>query len=431
MVEAARKKGARSRNTSADASTGLRALVCQLGAREHYVVARCLAKSGLLACLATDYWSSLGPPKGRLFRHFPKVILSAMARCHPELSGDKVVCFPSVALFHYGTVLFGAATKYDTIAKLFSRYLQSLAVPHSVFFGYSYESLETLRHERRNGVFTILCQTDPGAAHYKMVKEEQAKWPEYVKTKDSFWSRQRFERLREEWEIADVIVVNSEWTRDSIIAEGAQASKIEILPLAYEPEGRGRGGEGNGRGTVVSEQWSVNSPLRVLYLGNVALAKGVQYLVEAARLLANQPVQFFVGGSIYISSSIIQSGPKNIRWLGRIPRSQTGEVYSDCDIFVFPTLSDGFGLTQLEALAHGLPVITTPNCGRVVEDRVSGFIVPPRDPRALAEAILRFVRNPELARTMAPRCHEAVKAFSVDVYGRRLLAIIKKHMPHR
>ncbi|MCX6930317.1 MAG: glycosyltransferase [Verrucomicrobia bacterium] len=166
----------------------------------------------------------------------------------------------------------------------------------------------------------------------------------------------------------------------------------------------------------------------MLFLGNVALGKGIQYLVEAARLLAAEPIQFLVGGTPYIASAAIKSAPRNIRWLGRIPRSSTSELYSGCDLFVFPTLSDGFGLTQLEALAHGLPVITTQNCGRVVEDQVTGFLVQPRDPQALADAILRFVRDEKLIGRMAPNCQTAVKAFSVDAYSRGLFTIIEKHM---
>jgi glycosyltransferase involved in cell wall biosynthesis len=57
------------------------------------------------------------------------------------------------------------------------------------------------------------------------------------------------------------------------------------------------------------------------------------------------------------------------------------------DVLVFPTLSDGFGLVQLEAMAAGLPVIATPCCGEVVKNRVNGLIVPPRDAQAIVSAL--------------------------------------------
>jgi glycosyltransferase involved in cell wall biosynthesis len=103
------------------------------------------------------------------------------------------------------------------------------------------------------------------------------------------------------------------------------------------------------------------------------------------------------------------------------------EFYKDADVFVLPTLSDGFAITQLEALAHGLPIIATPNCGRVVEQGKTGYVVPARDGAALAESIMRFARNRELAAEMGPNCLEAVNNYTLEEYGKNLVRIIEKH----
>jgi glycosyltransferase involved in cell wall biosynthesis len=428
----------------------LRVLVCQLGAREHYLVARCCARSGVLACLVTDFWSPVWPAGKRLMRWLPKVVLSALARCHPDLDGHRVCSTPVLSMLRYGIGRIAPGGRYDEwIARRFARHVRGLKIDHNVFFGYSYDSLEILRDERRNGVLTILCQTDPGPAHYQMVSHEEDQWPDFVQARSQRWTQEREARVREEWDLADVIVVNSAWTKKALIAEGVDAEKIEILPLAYEEnaemlktetlktetlktETLKSGGQKPDTSDISSltsdlrPPSSVLSPLRVLWLGNVALGKGIHYLIEAARLLVDEPVEFLVGGTHHISSAASAKGPSNIRWHGQIPRNQTNELYDDCDVFVFPTLSDGFGITQLEAMTRGLPVIATPNCGQVVEDGVTGFIVPPRDPQALADAILKFVRNPELAAQMSVACKEAVKAFSVDAYSRRLFAIIRR-----
>lgn len=403
------------------------ALVFQLGAREHYLAARSFARHGRLACLATDFWSSAQGTAWRRWRWLPKAALSALARHHPALDGQRVISFPALGVFRYGLGVVAGIGRHDSrIADFMAARVGRLAPPHGVFFGYSYESLEMLRAERRRGVFTILCQTDPGPAHYRMAEAERKQWPEFGAAAGGFWTREREERLRGEWELADVIVVNSEWSRDSIVAEGADPAKVEILPLAYEI-----GGEGAGERGAVSEgapgAYSAASPLKVLWLGNLTLAKGIQYLVAAARRLEGEPVEFVVAGTSYIAPAVLANGPKNVRWLGRIPRSATSELYRQCQVFVFPTLSDGFGITQLEALGHGLPVIATHNCARVVEEGVTGFMVPARDVQALAEAILRFVRHPGLARQMRADCHKGVGAFSVSAYGQRLLEIVRQH----
>jgi glycosyltransferase involved in cell wall biosynthesis len=94
---------------------------------------------------------------------------------------------------------------------------------------------------------------------------------------------------------------------------------------------------------------------------------------------------------------------------------------------VLPTLSDGFAITQLEAMKHGLPVIVTPNCGRVVEDGKTGFIVPPGDIRGLVDAIRRFIDDRNLANAMRPHCAETAMRYTLDGFGQTLIEAIKKH----
>lgn len=70
----------------------------------------------------------------------------------------------------------------------------------------------------------------------------------------------------------------------------------------------------------------------------------------------------------------LQQSHEPVRWIGSVPRSATAMYYQLADVFLFPTLSDGFGLTQLEAQAWKLPIITSKFCGEVVKDRVNGAI---------------------------------------------------------
>lgn len=69
----------------------------------------------------------------------------------------------------------------------------------------------------------------------------------------------------------------------------------------------------------------------------------------------------------------------------------------------------------------------TPNCGRVVEEGKTGFIIPPRDTRALPDAILKFAADRNLPQTMATACREVVKNFSVESYEKRLVAILESY----
>ena len=134
----------------------------------------------------------------------------------------------------------------------------------------------------------------------------------------------------------------------------------------------------------------------MLFLGQVILRKGIQYLIAAAKLLERENIHFDIVGPLGISADAIVTAPKNMIFHGRAGRDQATAWYQQSHVFVLPTLSDGFALTQLEAMAHGLPVVTTPCCGEVVSDGVDGFVVPPREVEALAQAFQRYLAEPEL-----------------------------------
>src|SRR5262249_32185199 len=156
-----------------------------------------------------------------------------------------------------------------------------------------------------------------------------------------------------------------------------------------------------------------DGPLHVLWLGNVILRKGIQYLLEAARLLAGKQVVITVAGPVHISPEAVQSAPANVKFIGKVTRDQTAGRYKEADVFVLPTISDGFAITQLEAMSHGLPVITTPNCGQVVSDGIDGRIVPIRDAKALAEAIECYASDRRKLSDSSGAAREKAKQFSL------------------
>ena len=385
----------------------------------------------MLAGLVTDWYAPRNPAlrwvgalAGPFFGGRGRSAFAARANGIPD---ELVHAFPLRSLVWRWQVrrLASRGQPYDAYVQTdaaFARTAARLDLPeHDVFFGYSYASLEAMEAEKRRGKLKVLDQIDPGPVHFRIVAEEMARHPELTGPPPEF-PTVYYKRNRQEWKLADVIVVNSEWTREAIIAEGTDPAKIEVLPLAYEAA---EGGEVKGQKSEAKPPISDLRPLNVLWLGQVNVPKGIHYLIEAARMLENEKARFDVVGAIGILPGAVASAPNKMTFHGPISRDRAGEWYQQADIFVLPTLSDGFAITQLEAMTYGLPVIVTPNCGRVVEDGKTGFIIPPRDPQALAEAILRFVRNPKLAAEISPRCIEVSRTFSIEAYANRLVKIIK------
>jgi glycosyltransferase involved in cell wall biosynthesis len=163
----------------------------------------------------------------------------------------------------------------------------------------------------------------------------------------------------------------------------------------------------------------------VLWLGSVVLRKGIPYLVEAARTLTAADIEVTVAGPIGITDEAVARAPDNVTFVGAVPRDRVSALYRAADVFVLPTLSDGFGITQVEAMAHGCPVIATPNCGRVVTDGEDGYVVPPRDAEAIAEALRGLVQDRDRVKRMAKVARATAQNYTLDAYARRLLGALR------
>jgi glycosyltransferase involved in cell wall biosynthesis len=94
--------------------------------------------------------------------------------------------------------------------------------------------------------------------------------------------------------------------------------------------------------------------------------------------------------------------------------------YQRADVFVFPSIEEGSALVTYEALAYGLPVVTTFNAGSVVEEGEEGFIVPIRDPNALAERLEVLFKDESLRKKMSEKASAKAKVYTWERYGDNL-----------
>jgi glycosyltransferase involved in cell wall biosynthesis len=384
-----------------------------------------LYRAGKLERLYTDFWASapwrlLGKLTGKS---------SLATRFHLDLKGASVTAFNFQALKasrqrftnpYEGFLEVGAAFGRDVVedldanASTLAFSLQPSAFP-LVFFAYDTGFLEPARWVKARGGKAIVCQMDPARYEVDLVKEEEKRWPGWAK-RSAEVPEAYFRRREEEWAVADLVMVNSEWTKAALMKQSVPESKLVVVPLAFEASSsrpsaldlRPAFSSSPRLSTVDSRR-----PLRVLFLGQVILRKGIQYLIEAAKLLKNEAIHFDIVGSIGISEEALKSAPPNMTFHGPVSRDRTDEFYHSADLFVLPTLSDGFALTQLEAMANGLPLIATPNCGEVVTDGVDGLIVPASDPNALAEAFQLLIQDPEKLRSMSEATTAKVEQFSL------------------
>jgi glycosyltransferase involved in cell wall biosynthesis len=324
-------------------------------------------------------------------------------RFHPDFSSDRVVSFSSEAIVdrarqHFFGRHFSPSKRGDAYCR-FGEWFAGKVKGHlerldldpefDHFLGYNTNCLETIEMLRERRIFSVVDQVDPARVEEQLIIEESERWPGWARVPgrlpQSYW-----DRLKTEWSLADLVLVNSEWSAEALSAQGVPKDKIIVVPLAIDLSR-----------SQPPEPVRAESPLKVLWLGSVILRKGIQYLVQAARTLQKYRIEFQIAGPVGISQQALQSFPANMKILGRVTRDRLSEIYRQAHVFVLPTLSDGFAITQLEAMAHGLPVIATPNCGRVVTDGIDGFILPARDSEALSRRLAQLAGSPCLVRTMS------------------------------
>ncbi|MFY8268756.1 MAG: glycosyltransferase family 4 protein [Terrimicrobiaceae bacterium] len=397
----------------------------QIGAREHYAIPRVLHRSGRLEALFTDYWShGLWHTLGRTARAH-----RLTSRTHEELTDAEVYSFNTSAILDgLRQRLRRPVDPYAEFLRIghrFGRQVRSSLArrrdqrwENTIFFGYDTGFLEAAAWAKDRGAACVVCQMDPAQVEIEMVQEEEKRWPAWSKAR--LLVPERYSAWRKaEWALADAVMVNSQWTLEALVRQGVPAGKIHIVPLAYEAADLA------GPPSPIPLKPEAE-PLRVLFLGQVNLRKGVPYLLEAAKLLRGENIQMDIVGPISISDQCVVTAASNVRFHGPVTRDRVREFYTRADVFVLPTISDGFALTQLEAMAHGLPVITTPNCGRVVTDGVDGFLIPPRDPAALARAIHVLAEDPERLQAMREAARQALARFRLDQLDSNLRTLESK-----
>lgn len=370
-------------------------ICCHLGAREHFAVPRALQRSGRLARLITDAWVPPGSATG-LLPGSPSQRLRE--RFHPDLSEAAVTDFTTSLLANEISWRLEGLTGWRLFLERNAWFQQRAAdalesdktTRQGIVFGHSYASLEIARRARMHGACFVLGQIDAGATHFEVVAEAGRQFPEYGPV-PSPPPAGYLDRWREECDLADRIVVNSEWSRAALQRAGVPAAKLHVVPLVYEPE-RTPGSFSRD----YPARFSAERPLHVLYVGQVSVVKGAAALLESLALLTDVPVRLRIVGAEGMTIPQRFRDDPRIDWIGAVPRSDVMRHYRECDVLLFPTWSDGFGMAQIEARGWRLPIIASRNCGTVVQDGCNGLLLAKPDASEIAKAIRRVAADPEL-----------------------------------
>ncbi len=299
-------------------------------------------------------------------------------------------------------------------------WLSSSYLPaEGVLWGWSGMSLCSLRKARRRGLRTLLELPTIHPRAWQLIAQSvygrYSDLPSYAGLLPPAY----VSRIEAEFAEADSIQVLSSFARQSCLAQNVPAHKLHVLPLGVDTE------------LFQPKQPISHNPFRIVYVGRIALLKGIDYLLEAYRRLALPHAELWLVGPLWSEMKPILARYEGLFiHKGAHERAELVDLYNQASVIVFPTLLDSFGLVILEAMACGRPVITTiHSCGPDVITSDEGYVVPPHSVEALMEAILRLYENLTLCREVGVAARTRVlEAYTLTHYKDRIAAYLSNQM---
>lgn len=177
---------------------------------------------------------------------------------------------------------------------------------------------------------------------------------------------------------------------------------------------------------------------RVLFLSNMVREKGVLVLLEALAALRDRGIPFsatFAGARTgdgcveeFETAVVSKSLADQVRWVGPVYSLDKETIFREHDVFAFPSYNDAFPLVLLEAMLQGLPIVTTAvgASAEIVEHGKTGFVVPERDPDALADALQSMLLDHEGRRRMGEAGRKrGMEKYTLRAFERKLSEILE------
>ena len=398
---------------SKTAQTALpKAVVTHAGRRDSYQLALALDEGHLLESLITDfYWNpavystlkTILPHRG-----VPERICPGLDPRRVQLAPKAVLADVAMKLVRgrdwhgYKDAALGGAARRQAIQT------------HSALFSYSYYAHSAFRRADAELKYRFLFQLHPHPQSVReILAEEMERTPEARASlrmeAEMSLPQDAFARMAEEAQLANGWVAASRYTAQTLAASGVPAGKIHVVPYGvsltqFPPRLRPP---------------SKDAPFTVIYVGSLIQRKGLSYLLEAVRALqkTGTGVKLILRGRGGVDRELLKhySDIDFDLKLG-VPLSELVRDLHRSDVFVLPSLTEGFAQVILEAMACGLPVITTANtCAPdVMTEGVQGFVVPIRSSEAITEKLIWGMENREALAEMGQQAAQQAGVFTLE-----------------
>ncbi|HEY6071674.1 MAG TPA: glycosyltransferase family 4 protein, partial [Chthoniobacterales bacterium] len=205
----------------------------------------------------------------------------------------------------------------------------------------------------------------------------------------------------------------SSFTKQTL-SEASIAAKIDIIPY--------------GAPSPISDEIKQPSgKLKVLFAGSLGQRKGLSYLLKAIDLTNSSVELTLLGRKAAAGCLPLEEAVRKYRWIPSLSHDAMLREMQNHDVLVLPSLFEGFGLVILEAMAQGLPVITTEHTAGpdMIQNEVEGFIVPIRSAEAIAARLDLLASDRERLMSMKIASKRKAASLGWENYHRRLAEVAR------
>ncbi|WOO40822.1 glycosyltransferase family 4 protein [Rubellicoccus peritrichatus] len=332
--------------------------------------------------LLAEFRTTLGFSKTQL-DNMPDFLANKLRRRAYNLPPELIQARPlreSLRLMTSGKV-FSIDQVYYDLDQVLAESICDDQATHDLRGVYCYEdgAEKTFIEAKKKG---LLCFYEQPIGYWraaqKIYKEEAELQPEWAATLDGLNdSEEKLARKDSELAKADMIFAATSFTRKTLDHFPETLAPIQVIPYGADPSPNPPNHD------------TESNKLKVLFVGGLSQRKGLSYLFEAVDMVQTAVELTIIGRKGNDSCPLLDSALNKHTWHETLPHHKVIQVMRQNDVLVFPSIFEGFGLVITEAIAQGIPVITTDHTAgpEVIEDGKSGFMVPIRDAKSIAEKL--------------------------------------------
>lgn len=301
-----------------------------------------------------------------------------------------------------------------------------------------------LKHSKAEGINSIYAYEDGAAYSFKEAKKygiqcfydlptgywraarrllqtEHEIRPEWSDTLSGFQdSDAKLSRKDEELRMADIIIVASRFTAQTLQEYPGDLAPVKIIPYGFPPVNPYKD----------YTDLSGNRPLKLLFVGKLTQQKGIANLLAAVEALKGQVTLTLVGGKASDDCNTLNKALAKHKWIPSLSHQEVLKLMLDHDVLVFPSLFDGFGLVITEAMAQGTPVIATERSAGpdLIQHGKNGWLVDSSSTESLRKVIEELLECPELIAKAGIEAIKTARERPWEAYEKELVATVQDRL---